>query len=74
MIANEAINKGQRVLLLVDRIALITQLSNTAKQCGLEHSIWWKCAEKYSEQFVIGSMQTVFYNGKIPGKYDLIFN
>lgn len=72
MIANEALNKSQRVLLLVDRIALITQLSNTAKQCGLEHSIWWKCEEKHSEQFIIGSMQTVFYNGKIPGKYDLI--
>lgn len=73
MIANQALKANQSVLLLVDRITLINQLSETATKCGLTHNIIQGKHETQNNcTFTIASIQTLFRKGRNIPHFDLI--
>ncbi len=73
MIADAKLLAGKSVLLLVDRITLVKQLSDTATNCGLTHNIIQGSKNiDNGSQFTIGSIQTLFRAGNIIANYDVI--
>lgn len=73
MIVDKALQENKKVLLLVDRLTLIDQLSQTATQCGLSHNlICGAYATDNVANFTIASIQSIFRKNKEIPVFDLI--
>lgn len=73
MIADAKLIAGKSVLLLVDRITLVDQLSKTATNCELEHNIIQGAKNiDNGSKFIIASIQTLFRVDNNITNYDVI--